>query len=592
MYEASTITVSSAVEKEAVGSPFGIDETRYSTFNKLLNVTAYVNRYLNIIKKKPTTKGVPTADELEEAKTKWIKYIQNKHYLETNAKPTKLNKQALQNQLQLRIGADGIVRCFGRFTNADLPQETITPILLPRGEKFVHLLIEDRHKNLCHAGVNHTLSQIRSKYWIPKGRAEVKLVLRRCKICQKYQGGPFKMPPMSPWPQFKTTISKPFQNTGLDYFGPLLVKNPIGEKKKVWVCLFTCVVVRAIHLEIVEDLSAEQFLMALRRFFSRRGKPDRIISDSARQFKLAKSTVDLAWKKVIKDPNVQSYVANQEVKWSFIVELSPWMGGFYERLVGSSKMALRKSIGRKCLTSLQLQTFLAETEAVLNSRPLVYVGDELNDGITITPSHFLSQITKTGTPTIENGEEIDDPNYEQYQPSSKEILLNTWKKGQRFLESFWKTWKNDYLLSLRERSKVKLDHPRIQAKRVPKPGDVIQIKEDLPRGSWKIGKIVEMIPSSDGNIRAAKVLLPTRNIINRPMNLLYPLECENEENQQDDSDAKNDQNKVQEINNDKIIDNETVLDEQLMTARRQSKRKSAERARRAIYEQSVTDEEF
>ena len=137
---------------------------------------------------------------------------------------------------------------------------------------------------------------------------------------------------------------------------------------------------RAIHLEIVADISADECLLVLRRFIARRGTPREIILDNAPQFKLTKSAMDTAWEKIVKDPTVQSYVAERRTKWTFIVELSPWMEEFYERLVGICKMALRKSIEKLKLTILQLQTFLAETEAIINSRPLVYVGEDLNDG--------------------------------------------------------------------------------------------------------------------------------------------------------------------------------------------------------------------
>ena len=83
-------------------------------------------------------------------------------------------------------------------------------------------------------------------------------------------------------------------------------------------------------------------------------------------------------------------------------------------------------------------------------------------------------------------------------------------------------------MSLRERLKLKLKSPRIEANETPRIGDIVQLKEDLPRGSWKLGKIVELITSNDGNIRAAKVLLPTKNVVNRSLNLLYPLEYEHE----------------------------------------------------------------
>jgi len=222
--------------------------------------------------------------------------------------------------------------------------------------------------------------------------------------------------------------------------------------------------------------------LALRRFIARRGKPVKITSDNAGQFKLAKSTLELAWENVVKSPEVESDVSEIGIKWSFIIELSPWMGGFYERLVGSSKIALKKSIGKRCLTSLQLQTFLTETEAVLNSRPLVFMGDNLEDGYPITPTHFLSPNTKAGTPKLENEEEIKDPNFEPHAPTSKEVLLNSWKRGQRLLESFWKTWKEDYLLSLRERSRRTLKGPRIESSESPTIGTVVQVKEDLPFG--------------------------------------------------------------------------------------------------------------
>ena len=131
--------------------------------------------------------------------------------------------------------------------------------------------------------------------------------------------------------------SLPFQYNGLDYLGPLYIKCGYhADRIKVWVCLFTCVAVRAIHLEIVADISAEEFLLHLRRFIARRGKPQQIVLHSVPQFKLTKSLVDVAWENAVRDPNVQSDIAEQRIKCSFIVQLSPWMRGFYERLVGIS----------------------------------------------------------------------------------------------------------------------------------------------------------------------------------------------------------------------------------------------------------------
>ena len=126
-----------------------------------------------------------------------------------------------------------------------------------------------------------------------------------------------------------------------------------------------------IHLELVEDMTAAQFLACLRIFVACRDKSDKNISDNAPQFKVAKNASDLAWENAVKDPDVISYVNERRIKWSFIIELSPWMGGFYERLISITKMVLKKSSGKLCLTSIQLQTILTEIEVVVNSRPLV-----------------------------------------------------------------------------------------------------------------------------------------------------------------------------------------------------------------------------
>lgn len=169
------------------------------------------------------------------------------------------------------------------------------------------------------------------------------------------------------------------------------------------------------------------------------------------------------------------------------------MGGFYERLIGIVKRCLRKTIGKLCLTNEQLRTLLAETEAVVNSRPLVYVGDDINSNIILTPAHFLTLNPKTGIPDS-NEEDTEDP---EYLPniSSAEKLLQTWKKGQKHLDAFWKAWRDEYLLSLRERTAYRLKERRVKNSEEPQIGDVVLVKDDFPRGSWKIGRLCELTVS-------------------------------------------------------------------------------------------------
>ena len=129
------------------------------------------------------------------------------------------------------------------------------------------------------------------------------------------------MPKLADWPKERINKAASFTYTGLDYIGPFYVKE--NKDKKVWVCIFTCVTVLAVHLEIVDDMTAEQFLMALQRFISRRNTPDTIILDNAPQFKLTKTTVDKAWQQSITHENVQRFTSDAGIKWKFITEFFP-----------------------------------------------------------------------------------------------------------------------------------------------------------------------------------------------------------------------------------------------------------------------------
>ena len=273
------------------------------------------------------------------------------------------------------------------------------------------------------------------------------------------------------------------------------------------------------------DVTTHQFLLGFRRFIARHGKPDQIISDNAAHFKLASDTIRKVWGQILTEEDTVSYIADENIKWTFTVELAPWMGGFYVTLVGIVKRSLRKAIGKVCLSSEQLLTILKEAEAVINSRPLVYVGDDINSSMTLTPAHFLTLNPKIGLPATTR-DETDDVDYNP-DISSTEKLLATWKKGLKHLSSFLKIWRDDYLLSLRERHQTKLKQTRVGSQFSARIGDVVLIKEDnLPRGSWRLGRIEELIKSRDGLIRSAKVLLSSNKMVGRPLSLLFPVECQ------------------------------------------------------------------
>ena len=349
-------------------------------------------------------------------------------------------------QLNDRIDETGLMRCYGRICNAELPTSTVNPILLPRDDYFTELIIRDIHTDTLHAGTSQTLLSIRQSYWIPQGRITVRKILKRCVICKKIEGGPYKTPRFPDFPAERVRKAKPFSYSGVDYFGPLYVRDH-DDIVKVWISLFTCMSVRAVHMEVARDMTAEQFLHCFRRFTSQRGTPQIMYSDNAPHFKLVNKTLEQAIHEVLASESVQTYAANHNIVWRFAVELAPWMGGFYERLIGIVKKSIKKSIGRACLSLDQLYTIITEVEAVVNQQPLVYVGEEFTSGVVLTPADFLSLNTTTGPPHLNT--EDNDPEYTD-KTTSVDKLLSLLRKGLSHIDRFWKIWSDEYLLSLQE----------------------------------------------------------------------------------------------------------------------------------------------
>ena len=183
--------------------------------------------------------------------------------------------------------------------------------------------------------------------------------------------------------------------------------------------LFTYAVIRAVHLEVVTELSAEHVLLAIRRFVARRGKPKLIISDNAKGFQLAKKVLTSTWTNVLIEDSIQHYFSEMKIEWKFIVEYAPWMGGFYERMVGTVKRSLRKTIRKACLNLMQLLTIITEAEAIVNSRPLTYVSSEIEDKIALTLADFLMSNTRFGLCVFDPLNELND----QYKPRDSTTII-------------------------------------------------------------------------------------------------------------------------------------------------------------------------
>ena len=196
----------------------------------------------------------------------------------------------------------------------------------------------------------------------------------------------YKYPAPPHLPEFRVEEREAFSSVGTHLAGPLYVRNSLRDTNihKVWIIIFTCTLSRGVHLEIMEDMSVEQFILALRRFISPRGCPERIISDNAKTFKGANKLLQ----NLFKDEGVKKFLVMKRTEWIDILSKAPWYGGVYDRLLKSVKRCLKKTLRNSKVTSAELYTLVVKIEGTLNNRPLTYLSaDEFDKAL--TPNHLI-----------------------------------------------------------------------------------------------------------------------------------------------------------------------------------------------------------
>ena len=242
-------------------------------------------------------------------------------------------------------------------------------MIIPPKHHVARLLIEDSHQKLAHAGQEHILTQLRQQFWIPKGRSAVRKVVRSCLTCKK-QRATKKEQMMAALPAFRTTAYEPcFTHTGVDYFGPLNVKRGRAVVKR-WGAIFTCLNSRAVHLELATSLESDCFINVLRRFMNRRGPPRCIYSDNGTNFGGAEREIREAidhWNQ----KQIQDELLQKGCQWIFQPSKASQASGVWERLIRSTRTAMKAILKESLVDEEVLATVLTEVESILNSRPSV-----------------------------------------------------------------------------------------------------------------------------------------------------------------------------------------------------------------------------
>ena len=289
-----------------------------------------------------------------------------------------------------------VLRCTTRNEKSEISYSAVFPILLPTTVKtengfedcmFTKLLVLDRHEKLAHVGTPNVLANLRSEFWLLKGRSFINKIIKKCVTCRKTGGAFYSKPSEPALPQFRVCRNKPFSGVGVDYVGPFYCRDsPKGKKFKAWMVTFSCGSTRAVHIEAVRSRKVSDFIFALDRFFSAYGLPESFISDNEKTFKKSAECLE----QISKSNRVKNFLAKNRVSWNFYTPNSPNKGGFLERLNGPIKQAFYKSAGTQITLFEEFRSLAAHAAAVLNDRPICYVNSGIeNSGIDLSPSMLL-----------------------------------------------------------------------------------------------------------------------------------------------------------------------------------------------------------
>ncbi|XP_055602043.1 uncharacterized protein LOC129750900 isoform X1 [Uranotaenia lowii] len=478
-----------------VNERFSIFEN-IGSFESMLRTMVQMLRFIRKKPKQPCTfrTNVYHVLELNDALVKLVKLVQEEVFSDVIEK-LRNGKSIPRDSHLLTLGPylddDGVMRVRGRLQKAQIPEDMKNQMILPADHPFTVALIRSYHTKYLHAGPRLTIEALRQKFWIVRGQNIVKKVIRQCTKCFR-RNPKILSQPVGELPVCRVEQNYPFYNTGVDFAGPVSLQQRNRRSTvtyKGYIAVFICMATRAIHLELVGDLTSEAFIGALQRFVGRRGNCAHIYSDNGRNFLGAKRILAELRKLFCDEQHQQSlvnYCCEEFISWHFQPPYSPNFGGSWESGVKSMKTHLRAVLGNAVLTYEEMSTVLARIEGALNSRPLCPQSTDPGDLTVLTPGHFL---------IFRPLKDLPEPDFQK----TKTSLMKRWQHVSRLVRHFWQRWHINYLTQLQNRTKLD------QAKNI-EPGQVVVVRdENLPPQRWILGRIVETFPGPDGIVRVADI---------------------------------------------------------------------------------------
>ncbi|XP_018372395.1 PREDICTED: uncharacterized protein LOC108767167, partial [Trachymyrmex cornetzi] len=404
---------------------------RFSSYSKLLRVVAYCLRMLPI----NTHTGSLCIKEIDEAERRVLRIVQatrfsNEIRILQGKNPVIKNKFANLNPF---LDDQGLIRVGGRLQNSDATFSRKHPILLPSRHNLTDRIIRETHEKNHHSGIQTTLYIPRQKFWLTDGR---------------------------------------------------------NQSSDQGLYMHLRMTIKAVHLEVVSDLTSDGFLAVLRRFVARRGMPEHIYSDNGTNFVGANKQLREMYALFNSDQHkeqVNKFACNHRITWHFIPPAAPHFGGLWESMVKLFKHHFKRVVGDSLFTFKELNTFTIKIESILNSRPITILSCDLNDLLVLSPAHYLIGKRLTALP-------------EGNLTSVPANRLSTWQHISKVRQHFWARWNLEYLNELQVRVKWVKDEPQFVT------GAVVLIKDkNLPCNQWALGRITKIHPGDDGRVRAATV---------------------------------------------------------------------------------------
>lgn len=469
------------------------DATRFSSWQRLLNVTAYALRFLFRGKGTCPESVLPSTEELRRAEEELFREAQQEKYGNIrerlqNDPNYPLPKVHILHKLCPVVDNKGLLRVNGRLPPALFPAEVRQPIILPSDCRAIHLFIEHQHRKYLHANHETVVNEVRRHYHVPGLRRLVARISRSCLHCQ-LRAPRVANPLMGVLPEGRAAVGlRAFSYCGLDYFGPYEVV--IGRRReKRWVALFTCLTTRAVHLEVAHSLDMDSCMMCVRMMMARRNvTPIEMRSDCGTNFRAATKELD-------------RFAAHfPRVKWVFNPPGAPHMGGAWERMVRTVKRCFSEVVGDRALSEELLRCALVEVEWVVNSHPLTNVSLSPHEPTALTPNDFL-----TAAGQVRDVQEVI------VQEDNEKLLKRSWRSAQQIADHFWRRFSKEVIPVLNLRTKWFQRAEPLQV------GDVVMVADEARRGGWRRGRIAELLSGrSDDQVRQVRIDTPNGQLV-RPV---------------------------------------------------------------------------